>query len=122
MKYLFILIGGAMGALCRALISETIEKVQFLFFPVGTIAVNIFGCFILGILLSIMGPKYEEGYKPLILIGFLGSFTTFSAFSKETFQLMEQGNWLIVAGYVGFTVLGCLLATWLGIHITKAIH
>ena len=52
-------------------------------------------------------------------MGFLGAFTIFSAFSKETFQLIEQGNWLAVMSYIVFTVIGCLLATWIGMQITN---
>ena len=119
MKYFLILIGGATGALCRVIISEVLERAQFLFFPLGIFSVNIFGCFVLGILINLMGSKYEEIYEPLLLMGFLGAFTTFSAFSKETFQLIEQGNWLAVMSYIVFTVIGCLLATWIGMQITN---
>ena len=119
MKYFLILIGGATGALSRVIISELIEKTQFLFFPLGIISVNILGCFLLGILINLIDPKYEEIYEPLLLIGFLGAFTTFSSFSKETFQLIEQGNWLAVLSYIIFTVIGCLIATWIGMQIIK---
>ena len=119
MKYLLILLGGATGALSRVIISELIEKSQFLFFPLGIISVNILGCFLLGILINLIGPKYEEIYEPLLLIGFLGAFTTFSAFSKETFQLIDQGNWLAVLSYIIFTVIGCLIATWIGMQLIK---
>ena len=119
MKYFLILLGGAAGALSRVIISEIIEKSQFHFFPLGIISVNILGCFLLGIFINVMGPKYEEIYEPLLLVGFLGAFTTFSAFSKETFQLIEQGNWLVVLSYIIFTVVGCLVATWIGMQIIK---
>ena len=119
MKYFLILLGGAAGALSRVIISELIEKSQFHFFPLGIISVNILGCFLLGIFINFMGPKYEEIYEPLLLIGFLGAFTTFSAFSKETFQLIEQGNWLAVLSYIIFTVIGCLIATWIGMQLIK---
>ena len=113
------MIGGASGALCRLFISELIEKIHFLSFPLGTIFVNISGCFLLGLCINLIEPKYEEIYHPLLLIGFLGAFTTFSAFSKETFQLMEQGNWLAVLSYIIFTVIGCLIATWIGMQLIK---
>ena len=64
MKYFLILIGGATGALSRVIISELIEKSQFLFFPLGINSVNILGCFLLGILINLIDPKYEEVYEP----------------------------------------------------------
>ena len=73
-------------------------------------------------LISLINPKYEEIYEPLLLMGFLGAFTTFSTFSKETFQLMEQGNWLAVVMYGACTLIGCLGATWFGLQISKISH
>ena len=119
MKYVLILIGGATGALCRVLISEVIDRTQFLFFPLGIFSVNILGCFLLGFLINLMGPKYQEIYEPFLLMGFLGAFTTFSAFSRETLELIAQGKWLAVMSYIVFTVMGCLLATWVGMQITN---
>jgi len=60
MKYFLILIGGATGALCRVLIFEVIEKTQLLFSPLGIFSVNIFGCFLLGILINLMGPNMKK--------------------------------------------------------------
>jgi len=119
MKYFLIILGGAAGTICRVLISDLVEKGQFLLFPLGIIFVNIFGCFLLGIFINFLSPKYEEIYQPLLLMGFLGAFTTFSAFSKETFQLIEQGNWIVVIAYVFVTVIGCLVSTWLGMQISN---
>jgi CrcB protein len=119
MKYLLIFLGGAIGAVTRTLISELIGKVQFLSFSVGIMFVNVLGCFLLGLVINSLDPKYQNIYQPLLLMGFLGAFTTFSAFSKETFQLIEQGNWLAVVAYVFITIIGCLLATWLGLHLNR---
>jgi fluoride ion exporter CrcB/FEX len=60
MEYFLILIGGATGALCRVLIFEVIEKTQLLFSPLGIFSVNIFGCFLLGILINLMGPNMKK--------------------------------------------------------------
>ena len=119
MKYLLILSGGALGALSRVLISDFLEKYQVAIFPLGIFLVNLIGCFLLGLFINLIGSKYSYIYEPFLFLGFLGAFTTFSAFSKETFQLIEQGNYIGVIAYISLTVIGCLLATWLGMNLTK---
>ena len=117
MKYFLVIAGGALGALLRFIISEIIEKIPYLFFPLAINFVNITGCFLLGLLISSFDQKYHDIYEPLLIVGFLGAFTTFSAFSRETFQLIDQGNFLTVFVYILITVIGCLFATWLGMQI-----
>tara|TARA_B100000686_G_scaffold15675_1_gene14792 strand:- start:52554 stop:52916 length:363 start_codon:yes stop_codon:yes gene_type:complete len=120
MKYLLILAGGALGALSRVLISDLLEKYQAAIFPLGIFFVNVIGCFLLGLLINLIGPKHSDIYEPFLFMGFLGAFTTFSAFSREAFQLIEQGNYIGVITYICLTVVGCLLATWLGMNLTKS--
>ena len=121
MKYFLILIGGATGALSRVIISELIEKSQFLFFPLGIISVNILGCFLLGILINLIGPKYGEIYEPLLLIGFLGAFTTFSAFSLDIVELCERGHWPLAFFYICASVLIAVFGLMGGVMVVKAI-
>ena len=92
MKFLLIGIGGALGALSRSYLSEWIEKLNFLPMPMGVLLVNFLGCFFLGLMINSLDPKYQEIYQPLVFIGFLGAFTTFSAFSRESLDLLNQGQ------------------------------
>ena len=119
-KILYIAIGGSLGSILRFSVFHFC-KIYFRYFPVCTLLVNILGSFFIGLFVSYLNNKEisEIIIRYFFIIGFLGSFTTFSAFSKETFQLIEQGNWLLVMVYILFTVIGCLLATWIGMLITK---
>lgn len=119
MKFFLIGLGGALGALSRSYLSEIIEKLNFLPIPTGVLLVNFLGCFFLGLLINSLDPKYHEIYHPLIFIGFLGAFTTFSAFSRESLDLLNQGQFFLAVVYVVLTVIICLLGTWVGILITN---
>jgi len=119
MKILLICLGGSFGALSRYYLAGALNKLTIVNIPIGILGVNFIGCFILGLLINYLDPKYEDIYNPLLFIGFLGAFTTFSAFSKETVNLISSGNLLLASTYVFLTVLSCLLGTWLGMLISR---
>lgn len=92
-------------------------------FPYGTLFVNVTGSLLMG-LLSIMmlerfniGPEWRAG----ILVGLLGSFTTFSTFSIETLNLLEQGDMLRAFSNIALSVIVCLAAVWLGISLGRQL-
>ena len=85
----------------------------------GILIVNISGCFLLGLFYHLMDSNLERYLTPLLFIGFLGAFTTFSAFSKESLELLYQGNFLMALLYVILSVSSCLGATWLGMYLTR---
>ena len=111
MKYILIAFGGAIGALLRVVISESLYKVSFFSIPLGIISVNIIGCFLVGIFYDSLSDKFHV----FIVLGFLGAFTTFSAFSRETLELLNKGEIVLAFLYVLISVLLCLLSTWIGI-------
>ena len=76
-------------------------------------------CFLLGLFYQLMDSSLERYLTPFLFIGFLGAFTTFSAFSKESLELLYQGNFLMAFLYVILSVSSCLVATWLGMNLTK---
>jgi CrcB protein len=119
--YLFIALGGALGASLRYFISQIALNLLGKGFPFGTLAVNILGSFCLGAFYSIVDTSNSANgnLKGLIAIGLLGALTTFSTFSYETILLMQQGDIAKAALNIILNVVVCLLAVWAAILIFK---
>ena len=113
MKYILIAFGGAIGALLRVLISESLYKASILSIPLGIVSVNIIGCFFVGLFYESLSDRFHS----FIVLGFLGAFTTFSAFSRETLELINEGEALLAFLYVLISVTLCLAATWSGMYM-----
>ena len=122
-KLLAIAVGGAVGALGRYLLSTFIYQRLGQEFPTGTLVVNVLGSLMMGFLfvLFIERMTVSADLRALLLIGFLGSFTTFSTFSMETVTLLGQTEYLKAAMNVLFSVLLCLAATWLGMIVARVM-
>ena len=109
--------GGFTGAILRYKIGGMIlHHTDSLKFPVATFAVNVTGCLIAGILMSlaIKHQSFTPEIKLLLFTGLLGGFTTFSAFGVDTFYLIERSEWLIAGLYVTLTVIAGMAALFLG--------
>jgi fluoride exporter len=113
MKILYLILGSVAGGLARYYLAGTVYRVAGSGFPYGTLAVNLAGCFILGLLAGLAEDKLLLGpdARLLLMIGFCGAFTTFSTFIFETDGLLREGEWLsallnvtasIVFGFVLF--------------------
>ena len=113
MIYLLIGVGAFFGAISRFLLSSILSKLVFLGFPLGTLTVNFIGCFFIGIFLSI-NLSNKELFSPLIIIGFLGSFTTFSAFTKEVLFFSTTSGILMAYSIALIITSVCLLSTFIG--------
>lgn len=111
--YLFIGIGGSLGAISRMLLSNLLPSDGSVF-PWGTLACNLIGCLLLGYLTYAILPRVSDQVKIMIMTGFIGSFTTFSAFSMETVMLIEQDKLALALTYVLTSMIGGMLAAWLG--------
>lgn len=119
---LWVGLGGALGSSARYVISTLIQENSSSGFPFGTFAVNIIGCLIIGFLIgySIHRPDtLSEQSRFLLSTGFCGGFTTFSAFSAETFSLIDKGEITTAMIYVILSVVVGLLATGLGMLFVK---
>lgn len=111
---LYIAIGGAAGALLRYAVSGTTYSYTQGFMPWGTIAVNLIGCFVIGFLwqlFEVIGSSSNQ--RAFIFIGILGSFTTFSTFGLESFNLIREGQ-------IGHAALNIAISNVLGIGLVFA--
>ncbi len=120
-QMLAVAAGGALGSVLRFGLSAWIQGFAGRGFPWGTLAVNVLGCLAMGILYALFVSRFADQlvWRAGLLIGVLGGFTTFSAFSMETFNLLEQGETVSAVAYVLASVLLCLAATWLGVQLAK---
>ena len=112
--------GGAFGASLRFFISS-ISKVYFPYFPIGTLIVNIIGSFFIGLLANYLNSKEisELFIKYFVIIGLLGSFTTFSAFSIETIDLIKEGRASLSLMYILLSLILSISAAFLGLYLNK---
>lgn len=117
-------LGGAMGAICRFLVYEGyISAVKNTSLPLGTITVNVLGCFIIGLLGGIADSRqiFPPEVRLLIFTGFLGGFTTFSTFGFELFLYMRNGQ-IGLAVLNGLIQLSAgLICVWAGFELSKVI-
>ena len=121
-QLLAIALGGSIGAVLRFLVSSGLYQWLGRGFPYGTLAVNVIGSFLLGLLtegLVLNRLPFTLEYRAAILIGFIGAFTTFSTFSLETVYLIQQGNLQKALLNIGISVIACLIAVWLGLVCGK---
>ena len=120
---LLIAIGGAFGATMRFLSQATVYELFGRAFPYGTLFVNVVGSFLMGLLSIFLVEKLNLSaeWHMAILIGVLGSFTTFSTFSMETLVLLEQGDLLKAMTNVLLSVVVCIMAVWAGAYFAKQI-
>lgn len=115
--------GGAIGALSRFWLSTSVYGWLGKGFPYGTLAVNVIGSFFMGLLYVLLIERMVSApeVRAVLLIGFLGSFTTFSTFSIETLNLVEQAELLKAAGNVLVSVTACLAAVWVGVILARQV-
>ncbi len=116
---LLVAVGGAFGASARHLVAVASARAFGTGFPVGTLAINVVGCFLMGILVEALALRAEgsNGLRLLIATGFLGGFTTFSAFSLDFMVLWERGEAIVALAYVAASVLLSLAAVAAGLWL-----
>jgi len=122
-QLLAIALGGAAGAVLRFVMSTGIHRLAGRDFPYGTLSVNVLGSLLMGFLyiLLIERATVSSEWRAVLLIGFLGSFTTFSTFSMETLNLLENGEVLRAGVNVLLSVTLCLLAAGSGVFVGRQL-
>ena len=118
-----IFLGGGFGAIIRYLVIEQVNKLFLVAFPFGTIAVNVIGAFLIGLLSSYLAERLDvsENIKMFLIVGFCGGFTTFSSFNIEFYQLFSNGEILSSLIYVTTTFVLTVVAFYIGVSLLKLI-
>ncbi|MGH1368081.1 MAG: fluoride efflux transporter CrcB [Maritimibacter sp.] len=119
--FLFVGLGGALGACSRYLVNVFTMRAFGPGFPMGTLMVNVFGSFLMGVLVVVLAKKGGTQAAPFLMTGLLGGFTTFSAFSLDTLTLFERGQISSAALYVALSVGLSLGAVVLGVLATRMV-
>ena len=122
MKILFaVVIGGAIGALARLLLSQLLMRFTSGDFIYNILVINILGCFLMGISYEFMNLRLniDVEWRAFFMVGVLGAFTTFSAFALDIFILAERGNFLSAGVYILSSVIFSILGLLLGIYIMR---
>lgn len=118
LTWLAVAVGGALGSLARFWMTGAVAAVTGVRFPWGTLLINILGAFVIGVVAGLTLTPARMGMHPdlriFLMVGICGGFTTFSAFSLQTLELMQGGAVVPALLYVIASVLLCVLFVWFG--------
>ncbi len=116
-----IALGGAAGALARYQVAAIVQSRVPAGFPWGTFIVNVTGCFVMGIVMTLLTERVAHpNWRYLVPIGFIGAYTTFSTFEFETFRAASERAFAIAAANVVASVVVGYLALWIGVVVARA--
>ncbi|HSW93457.1 MAG TPA: fluoride efflux transporter CrcB [Gammaproteobacteria bacterium] len=124
MTLLLIFLGAGTGGVLRYWVSNLVYWITGRQFPYGTLIVNISGSFLMGLLFVLIIERFNgigQPLRSLLLIGLLGGYTTFSSFSIETLNLLENGAWLSGLLNILSSVILCMLAVWFGVLLGRQL-
>ncbi len=117
-SYFWIAVGSALGGMARFWLSGFVANLTGEAFPLSTLIINILGSLVIGFFATITGPDgrflVSAVSRQFVMIGICGGFTTFSSFSLQTLNLMNDGEWLYAGMNIGASFMLCLLAVWIG--------
>jgi fluoride exporter len=116
-KYLMVGIGGFLGAIARFWLDGYVSDRLGSGFPYGTFIINCSGSFLIGVVVTVLAERthWSANWRYLIPIGFIGAYTTFSAFELETLRTIQQSEFLLAGLYVGLSVVVGFVSVWLGV-------
>ncbi len=116
--WFWVALGGALGSMARFWLAAAVASLTGPQFPWGTLLINILGSFVIGLFGALTGTGGSVSVPPdirvFVMVGICGGFTTFSAFSLQTLELLQSGEVLWAGAYVVGSVVLCLLGVWIG--------
>jgi fluoride exporter len=118
---IYVAIGGAAGSIMRYLTSVLVSRYWSNAFPLATFLVNMIGCLLIGFIIGYLEKNQlsNGSLKWLLITGFCGGLTTFSAFGLENQTLFQNNNSLLAISYIGLSVFIGVFAVWLGLNLSK---
>jgi fluoride exporter len=126
LSYLWVALGGALGTTARYWLSGVVARSVGETFPWGTLVINVTGSFVIGCFGALTGPDGRvfvgSTARQFVMIGMCGGYTTFSSFSLQTLNLMNDGEWLQAGANVVLSVLLCMIAVWVGVVLAGSIN
>jgi fluoride exporter len=126
LSYIWIALGGALGTTARYWLSGVVARSVGETFPWGTLVINVTGSFVIGFFGALTGPDGRlfvgSTARQFVMIGMCGGYTTFSSFSLQTLNLMNDGEWLQAGANIGLSVLFCMIAVWAGVVLAGSIN
>ena len=123
MHFVYIALGGALGAVSRYMTIQAAERFLGEQFPYGTLIVNVLGSILIGIVIEYLyrSDTPNDELRLFLVIGLLGGYTTFSSFSLDSLKMWQDGNITAALTYIGFSVGLSLLGIWAGSQIIRGI-
>jgi fluoride exporter len=126
LSYMWVAIGGALGTTARYWLSGVVARSVGETFPWGTLVINVTGSFVIGFFGALTGPDGRlfvgSTARQFVIVGMCGGYTTFSSFSLQTLNLMNDGEWLQGGVNIGLSVLLCMIAVWAGVVLGGSIN
>ncbi len=124
--YIWIAIGSAIGGVSRYFCSGLTARLIGETFPWGTFLVNVVGSFVIGFFAALTGPDgrvyASSTARQFVMTGICGGYTTFSSFSLQTLNLMNDGEWLRAGGNIGLSVVCCMVSVWAGHMLATSLN
>ena len=123
MLILMLSVFGMLGTLVRYRMQGWVQNESGSLFPVGTLAVNLLGCLLIGAInrMALQHLWFPPQWRIALTIGLIGAFTTYSTFAWETYRMLEDGDWMHALAYIGASLIGGLVGIAAGVRIADLI-
>jgi len=125
-NYFWVALGGALGSMGRYWCSGVVARLVGETFPWGTLAINVLGSFVIGFFAALSGPDgrifVSASTRQFVMVGICGGYTTFSSFSLQTLNLVNDGEWFPAAANISLSVVLCLFAVSIGYMLANSIN